>query len=166
METELNECIHVNVSPITHTHTHVHKGQTLQMGRHFVSSLHASSSSTSLPIAAMFEFQFAFHQRDIILHEASQTHSQRHKDTLNTRWHTGPPSHTLSLTHRTHTNAKLSFISFNTNLTMEQNKQKKKQYESKTKQKSQKKTINILCLDIYERKLQTKLKRILTTTTN
>lgn len=36
----------------------------------------------------------------------------------------------------------------------------------KTKQKSQKKTINILCLDIYERKLQTKLKRILTTTTN
>lgn len=151
------------VADHSHTHTHVHKGQTLQMGRHFVSSLHASSSSTSLPIAAMFEFQFAFHQRDIILHEASQTHSQRHKDTLNTRWHIGPPSHTLSLTHRTHTNAKLSFISFNTNLTMEQNKNN---MNRKTKQKSQKKTINILCLDIYERKLQTKLKRILTTTTN
>lgn len=72
-----------------------------------------------------------------------------------------PPSHTHSHSHRTHTNAKLSFISFNTNLTMEQNKMNRK-----TKQKSQKKTINILCLDIYERKLQTKLKRILTTTTN
>lgn len=71
-----------------------------------------------------------------------------------------PPTHSHSHTVHTLMPNSLLYLSIQT---MEQNKNNTNR---KTKQKSQKKTINILCLDIYERKLQTKLKRILTTTTN
>lgn len=58
-----------------------------------------------------------------------------HRDTKIPSTREGPPSHTLSLTHRTHTNAKLSFISFNTNLTMEQNKNNMNQKLNKNPKK-------------------------------
>lgn len=139
METELNECIHVNVSPITHTHMYT---QTYTRGKlcKWVAILWAVCTLLHRLLRCQSPPCLSFSSPSIsVISFCMRRARHTHRDTKIPWTRDGtqarPPTHSHSHTVHTLMPNSLLYLSIQTWLW---NKTKKKQYESKTKQKSQK----------------------------
>lgn len=142
METELNECIHVNVSPITHTHTYTH---TYTIGKlcKWVAILWAVCTLLHRLLRCQSPPCLSFSSPSIsvisfCMRRARHTHRDTKIPSTRDGTQARPPTHSHSHTVHTLMPNSLLYLSIQTWLWNKTNK-KKKQYESKTKQKSQKK---------------------------